>query len=208
MHKIKPISIFYHHLAAFRAKTYNPKTVLDIGGSGRLKPFLDGVHVVSAKYPKIDGRNLLYPDNKFDITCSIVTLEHVGKKEDQFKFLAEAYRVSKFASIHLFPVGSAARGVEQFKRKIGHKHPCLILDQSDFLEFLDSSNINYGFEIADTLREHLIKLGLTFPKILNDDYLNYLYTLRLEDPYCILLEMIKCPLVLPELKEVSQNNKT
>lgn len=53
-----------------------------------------------ARYPKVttlsgDGRVLAFTDNSFDVSYSNAVIEHVGNFDDQRRFLAELYRVSR-----------------------------------------------------------------------------------------------------------------
>lgn len=197
---MKPISAFYHYDIACRASKFKPKTLLDIGGAQKLKTFLPDVRIVDAnKTQGIDGTKLPYRDKQFDVTVSVVTLEHVGEREDQFRFLLEAFRVSKLASIHLFPLGNAARSIEEFKKSIGHPHPCVILNKQDFITFLETREIFFTIDPVDNCREHLMKLFCTFPHLLNSNGLNYIQNLGYSDYYAFALEMHKWPLDSQEL---------
>lgn len=54
----------------------------------------------SAAFPRVtavtaDGRNLPFPDGHFDIGFSNAVVEHVGRRADQERFVAELCRVSK-----------------------------------------------------------------------------------------------------------------
>lgn len=102
----------------------NPKledTILDVGvnhfigkGTNFLEcwyPFTENVTAVTngdeGKYddfikcfPKVklvfgDGKNLKYPDNKFDIVFSNAVIEHVGNREEQKRFAQELLRVGR-----------------------------------------------------------------------------------------------------------------
>jgi 2-polyprenyl-3-methyl-5-hydroxy-6-metoxy-1,4-benzoquinol methylase len=57
--------------------------------------------ILYKKYPNIkkiilgDGRKNNLPDNSFDIVHSNATIEHVGSKKNQLKFIKECIRISK-----------------------------------------------------------------------------------------------------------------
>lgn len=103
---------------------YDIKTVLDVGGIGKLGRLTD-YHVADANiandYRVVDGCDMNFIDNSFDATVSIATLEHV---KEPIKFLEECYRVAKKVTVHWFPGGVYAEEVERFKKKYGHWHPC------------------------------------------------------------------------------------
>ena len=95
------------------------KTVIDMGGVGRLKLFIER-KITDANIKKgLNGEKLPFHDNKFDVTVSINTLEHVKNKK---AFVKEAYRVSKMGCIFCFPFDGIMAKVEEYKRSIGHKH--------------------------------------------------------------------------------------
>lgn len=60
------------------------------------------------KFVKADGKNIPFGDKTFDIVFSSATLEHVGSRENQKKFVEEILRVGKKAFIttpnRFFPV--------------------------------------------------------------------------------------------------------
>ncbi len=47
------------------------------------------------RYVAADGRDLPFPDSEFDFVHSSAVLEHVGSREKQTRFLAEAWRVAR-----------------------------------------------------------------------------------------------------------------
>ncbi len=102
---------------------YDIKTVLDVGGIGKLGR-LSEYKVKDANIKLgFDGQELPFDDNKFDAVVSIATLEHV---DDHEKFLQECYRVAKKIAVHWFPMGDYAIEVEKLKRKYLHWHSCNI----------------------------------------------------------------------------------
>ncbi len=107
-------------------KQYDIKTVLDVGGVGKLNELTDrfvyNANVTNILNP-MDGCDLQFEDDKFDAVVSIATLEHVG---DQSQFLNECYRTAKKVEVHWFPCGIYAEDVEALKKKYGHWHPCKI----------------------------------------------------------------------------------
>jgi Methyltransferase domain len=95
-------------------------TILDIGGIGRLKWFLDAKVTDANKESGTDGCFLPYDDNMFQFCVSINTLEHVFDKE---QFICEALRVSRSGVILCFPFEGTMNCVEDLKNSIGHHHP-------------------------------------------------------------------------------------
>lgn len=74
-------------------KFYPHPTCITAVGQGDMSQF-------QARYPEVttvsgDGRSLPFPDSAFDIAYSNAVIEHVGNYDDQRRFLAELYRVSK-----------------------------------------------------------------------------------------------------------------
>ena len=119
-----PISAKIHHAVSIGLQEVG--SVLDVGGTGRLRAFLpDGTSLVNAnKTAGLDGCDLPYPDDSFEAVVSIATLEHV---EDQRAFLEESRRVSSGAVLHWAPFGPLGEAVEQFKRRFSsYQHPCVV----------------------------------------------------------------------------------
>ena len=59
-----------------------------------------GLDTFSKRYPKIraivaDGLDLPFQDNSFDISYSNAVIEHVGKHDQQLRFLKESFRVAQ-----------------------------------------------------------------------------------------------------------------
>lgn len=144
-------------IANFILRT-NAKTVIDVGGVGRLKAFLTSDHVITDANIKdgIDGCNLPWLDSHFDISISIDTLEHVNDKP---RFISESMRVSKLGSAHYFLYGDAADQVEKIKQAHGHSHPYTPIREADL------SGVDY--ELIPVLRaqEHLALMPLINPKL-------------------------------------------
>ncbi len=67
-----------------------------------------GENYGSYEYVLGDARQLPYPDQSFDLVFSNSAIEHVGKEEDQSKFVKECERVGKEIYIqtpnHWFPI--------------------------------------------------------------------------------------------------------
>lgn len=151
---IHPISAFVHHEVASRVARYSPRSVLDVGGKGRMAVFLpEGCQLTNAnKNAGVDGTNLPYPDSSFDVVVSVATLEHVG---DQQLFLDECFRVARLAVVHWFPHGSSAELLERFKKSIpGYSHPSKVPDVQ-------------GVEPFYRFSEHLLLMAALKPKQFN-----------------------------------------
>lgn len=64
--------------------------------------------VVQSKFPHVifvqgDALNLDFPKRKFDLVFSNATIEHVGNRSNQKKFISEAIRVGSKETIIVFP---------------------------------------------------------------------------------------------------------
>jgi len=148
-----PISAILHRKMAKEISKRNPKSVIDIGGVGKLKTLLKCEVTDANKRKGHDGTNLKFPDKSFDMSVSVATLEHV---DDQQKFLDESMRVAKFATVQWFPYGHAAAKVEEFKRKFStYSHPCVVPTNLD-----ERHMTPYG-----TISEHLLLLATIYPEI-------------------------------------------
>jgi SAM-dependent methyltransferase len=185
---IKPISEYIHYRITQKLKLYNIHSVLDIGGTGKMKEREFITTDANIRYG-IDGKKLPYPDNSFDATVSIATLEHTGNIENMKKFLNEAYRVAKQTSIHWFPFGKLGQKVENFKKKIGHHHPCIVPDYS-IIDHLDNSNLNYSIEPFMRIDEHLLLLATMYPKLNKPELYDFIF--RNRGHMGIILEIKKC----------------
>lgn len=121
---LHPVTAVLHWKVLSILKRYDIKTILDVGGVGKLEALSDySVNDVNIT-DGVDGCNLPFEDNSFDAVVSIATLEHV---EDYKQFLIECDRVAKKVVVHWFPCGKWAKEVEALKRKYGHWHPCNVL---------------------------------------------------------------------------------
>ena len=131
INELFPDTYMCHKLMASKLTGY--KSVLDIGGIGRLKDFTEDIEITDAniKYG-IDGCALPYSDKAFDVAVSINTLEHV-RPSRRIRFLSESMRVSGCAW-HIFPIKGIMRKVEELKKLMGHSHPIA----GDMLPDLDS----------------------------------------------------------------------
>jgi SAM-dependent methyltransferase len=136
-------------------------SVIDMGGTGKLKQFLD-CKIIDVNINKgMDACNLPFDDNTFDIACSIATLEHV---KDQRAFLEESIRVAKKGIVHWFPCGKAAEKVEEFRETLLYKHPCIVPS----IELIDSFLLSYpALKITDYIscETHLLLLATLRPEL-------------------------------------------
>ena len=121
-----PVTAVLHWKILSILKQYDIKTVLDVGGTGKLNG-LGNYSVMNANITdNIDGCNLPHADDRYDAVVSVATLEHV---HDQTAFLDECERVARTVSVHWFPFGPYAEMAEQLKKKYGHWHPCSLPDK-------------------------------------------------------------------------------
>jgi len=157
-YKIHPVTAALHHRVALETAQFGASTILDIGGTGKLKEFVSckvqDVNLTTG----VDGCCLPFENSSFDVTVSIATLEHVACQE---KFLAEALRVSRTASIHWFPYGSNAVLVEEFKKRFWdttpcYRHACTIPPPAALDEF------QVEMEPFITVSEHLLLLATLY----------------------------------------------
>ncbi len=107
----------------------------------------------------IDGCNLPYGDNSFDVAVSVNTIEHVKNK---VKFFQESIRVAKNLVIHHILFGEDSQEVEALKKKFGHNHPNTPISQSDIDDGL--KGYEYIIEDALTCREHLFLICTITPR--------------------------------------------
>ena len=180
---VKPISEYVHSYITKRLTEYDIKTVLDIGGKGKMKGRGFSVTNADIKYG-IDGRKLPFKDNSFDATMSINTLEHVGNDVDHVLFLREAQRVAKIVSIHYFPINFEA---EAFLKKIGHNHPCFIPCE-DGIKTLWVGK--YLRKYMLTVRDHFLLLATMYPKLNVPELYTYISKYGYET-FSVLVEIIK-----------------
>lgn len=136
-------------------------TILDMGGIGRLKKFTT-LPVTDANIKSgINATSLPYEDNSFDVACSIAVLEHVS---DHKKFIQESIRVSKNGVVHWLPMGNAAQKVEDFKKRYGHIHPC-VLPKKEMIESFGTLTIKNFI----TCESHLLFISTLTPSIINPE---------------------------------------
>lgn len=150
---IHPVTAMLHYKIAHKAMGLEPKSIIDIGGVGKLRSFIDCKIADANKSKGFDGTNLKFPDNSFDIAVSVATLEHVNNQQ---KFINESIRVAKIAAIHWFPYGNAAVKTEEFKKRFkSYNHPCSIptnVDKQHCTPFV-------------TVSEHLLLLATLYKEI-------------------------------------------
>lgn len=179
----KPISEILHSRIAWQLRAYGVRTILDIGGTEKMKN--RGFQVTDAnKRHGIDGRNLPFEDNSFDATMSVATLEHVGEIVDQAKFIKEAVRVCRDVSFHWFPINAEA---EAFLKRLGHKHPCII---PSYHLIMDTLNLNYSIIGRTSLKEHFLLLATMYPKLNKPELYDYIFEHE-DEIFGILLEVRK-----------------
>ena len=106
------------------------------------------------------------------------------KKAD---FIKEALRVSKYLSVHWFPVGEIARKIDRLKLVFGWKHQAWIPDQKTIEEIV--SGLNYTIIPYQTVREHLLLLGSIDKKLKNEEIYSVANTCQ--DMYGCILTIIK-----------------
>ncbi len=116
-----PDAFMCHYAVANIIHTCYPtaKSIIDMGGIARLRMFTNIPVTDANKRRGVDGRNLPFKDNSFDVCVSINTLEHVDKKE---QFISEAKRVSRLGIIFCFPFDGKMTEIEKLKKEIGHNH--------------------------------------------------------------------------------------
>jgi len=163
---LHPIPTVLHLKIADILKRYDIKTVLDIGGIGRLGKLTDYDVTDANILNGIDGCNLPYEDNSFDASISISTLEHV---EEPAKFLQECYKVAKKVSVHWFPYGDFAEKVEALKKKYGHWHPCHVHS----LMTVAIQEMEFKLEPFMNCEEHLLLCMTLTPSLKNKEVYNY-----------------------------------
>lgn len=152
-------------------KEYDIKTLLDVGGVGKLAK-LSHYDVSEANLASgVDGCDLPFENDSFDATVSVATVEHV---EDPVRFLQECYRVAKKASVHWFPCGDYAQEVEDLKEKYGHWHPCQI-PPKEFLR-IDWTwmKINFKNESFTNCGEHLLLCMTLTPSLKTKEVYDYI----------------------------------
>ena len=174
---LHPVTAVLHWKVLEVLKRYDVRSVLDVGGVGKLGKLTNyGVTDVNIS-TGTDGCNMSFKDDSFDATVSIATLEHVG---DQEKFLQECHRVAKKVDIHWFPYGPFAKEVEGLKKKYGHQHPCrLSLDLYHWT--MVDGGIPYKSEGFIRCGEHLLLCMTLTPSLKAPEV--YDYALENHDEY-------------------------
>ncbi|MRR10194.1 class I SAM-dependent methyltransferase [bacterium] len=140
---------FTRHLCVQKLlATLDAKTVLDVGGEGRLVPFIGKDRVTTANIRQqrgvdqvLNSLDLPYRDDSFDAAVSIDTLEHIPEPA-RVHFIEEMRRVSSKGLVICAPLGT----VEHCRYEQG------ILDEGRLAE-----------EGARYLREHVAH-GLPTPE--------------------------------------------
>lgn len=153
--KVPSLAGYVHFHISKLLKANSVKSVVDVGGTGRLGWFME--HVKNANIKNgIDGTNLPFGNNSFDAAISIATLEHV---DNQRKFLSESARVAKKMTVHWFPMGEGAKLVEKFKVRTGYRHPC-ILPRISMVQAFCQTITNAAIYPFISVREHVLCLDL------------------------------------------------
>ena len=101
-----------HRCVAELLKRHGAKTVLDVGGEGRLNSFVRDITILSANISSargvdytVDSGKLPFANESFDMAVSLDTLEHIsptGRKD----FIGEMLRVSIKGVILCAPLGT------------------------------------------------------------------------------------------------------
>jgi SAM-dependent methyltransferase len=152
-------SVFGHFkIAKIIAEFPNVQTILDVGGTGKLRHFGTWEVLEANKNKGLDGCRLPYPDDHFDIVVSVSTVEHVANPD---AFFSESLRVSRLATIHTFCAGDLARKTEVLKADMGHAHPCVVPDVPKETE---KRKVLPFFTVWD----HLLCLAALYPKKFNN----------------------------------------
>lgn len=151
---IHPIYSVLHRKVALLAQEHEPCSLVDIGGKGRMRDYVD-CQVKNANITEgYDGANLhQFSDEQFGVSTSIAVLEHVPV-ERRDAFLAESLRVARFAAIHWVPAGEMAERTEAFKNGLKlrrYRHKCVVMPwRPDMEPFL-------------TVGEYLLLLATIYP---------------------------------------------
>jgi len=169
-----PVTAVLHWKILSILKQYDIKTVLDVGGIGKLDKLSDYDVTNANIIDGINGCNLPYEDASFDAVVSIATLEHV---KDKIEFLQECQRVTKILVLHWYPFGEWAEDVERLKKKYGHHHPC-VLPNGFYTEHGIESFMNCG--------EHLLLCMTLTPSLKAPEVYDFI-TKNYDRPYGALL---------------------
>lgn len=154
---VHPISMVVHHNLHAVISRYEPSRIIDVGGNGKLDRFFDCEVVNANLCHGFDGADLPFEDDSFDVATSIATLEHVGDTERQVQFVRECCRVATKASVHWFPAGECAAGIERLKEELGHPHPCILPDRA--LEQIQREFKSASVSPFVSCSEHLLLLA-------------------------------------------------
>lgn len=183
---LHPVSAVLHWKVLDILKEYDIKTVLDVGGVGKLEG-LSGYEVTDVNVFKtgdvsplngMDGCDMPFVDNSFDATVSIATVEHV---KEPGMFLQECRRVAKKVSVHWFPNGGCAEEVEALKRKYGHWHSCN-------LKYRERPEFHEHFiEHFTTCGEHLLLCMTITPSLKAIEIYDYILK-KGDQPYGVILQ--------------------
>jgi len=182
---IPEVSKVIHNAVASYVKKYDPSTVLDIGGFRRLQQFLTAKVTDANINNGIDGTNLPYKDNSFDVTTSIATLEHVN---NQAKFMSESIRTARIASVHWFPFGPDGQRIEDLLKGYNHKHDCVVPSLSIFLDLFN--RYDFSVHMYPKYKDHLKNMAHIKPQIMNSDTMRFIERFSSRS-YGIILEIIK-----------------
>ncbi len=163
-----------------------PRTLLDIGGNGRMSCFVP-CQVTNANILQgIDGTNLPYKDRSFDVCTSVAVLEHVS---DWKAFLKESIRVGTRGAVHWFPLGKVAREIEEYKDAAGHIHPCNIYEVEEVADYAATICTRYTLTPFMNVSEQLLLL-VTVNRKLDVDATYELVRDRGSQEYGYLLSLI------------------
>lgn len=185
---LKKISEYLHNKICSIIKEVNPESIIDMGGTGKIKNFFDSsTLVIDANITNgIDCTKLLYKDNEFDVAVSIATLEHVGNADKKLKFLMESVRVSKYGTVHWFPFGKYAEKIESVRAQYGLPHPNTPITRTLLNTFKSKVESYTEFEYA-YCKSFFLMLACTFPEKTPTYFFNYLDTFNEADPYGLII---------------------
>jgi hypothetical protein len=187
-----PITARVHHEVARVARSYEPIDIIDMGGTGKLRTFLDA-KIVDANIRKgIDCTKLPYGNESFDVAVSIATLEHV---DNQPLFLAESLRVSRKGSIHWFPFGEQAAQTENFKAHISkrskssYSHPCVV-PGTDLVQEVSKWDCKALWDVFVSVDEHMLLLSTLYDHFNTGDVFDFV-SAHSGKPYGVVLTLEK-----------------
>lgn len=140
----------------------SPRSLLDVGGNGRMACFVPCPVTNANILQGIDGTNLPYKDSSFDICTSVAVLEHVS---DWKAFLRESVRVGARGAVHWFPLGRVAREIETYKDAAGHVHPCEIYEVDEVADYAKTICSRYTLKPFMNVSEQLLLLATVNRKL-------------------------------------------